>query len=274
MSLAYAPPTDVRTILDENPCVGPRREGGRRFWTMRELKVLDEAYPRGGLEACMPALPGRSASSIYQRAQARGLVSPRGAASPPRNRWTTSDAIDGVIRRAYQRAPTRGDVARLAKTLGRPSWWVSKRAAALGLVAPRFKALPWSAEEIEIATERAHKSPLVIRRALAARGHVRSETAVIVQLKRLGACTEDPDHFTAGGLAKVMGVESKTVGLWIAKGLLKARRRGTDRVAAQGGDQWWISRRQVRAFIVEHVGAVDIRKCDKHWLVDLLARAA
>jgi hypothetical protein len=225
MSLAYTPAVDIRTCLDENPCVGPKKEGGRRFWTTRELKILDEIYPAGGLEACIVALPGRTASSIYNRAGSRGLISPRGVTAEPRQRWTSSEAIDGVIRRAYQRAPTKGDVARLAKTLGRPSWWVSKRASTLGLVQPRFKALPWTEREIEIATELAHRTPHVIRKALAKAGFTRTETAIVVQIKRLGACTEDPDHFTAGGLAKVMGTDSKTVTLWIAKGLLKAKRR-------------------------------------------------
>jgi len=46
---------------------------------------------------------------------------------------------------------------------------------------------------------------------------------------------------------------------------------GTDRVAAQGGDQWWIRIKDVRSFVIEHVFHVDLRKVDKFWFVDLVA---
>lgn len=260
----------LRDQLDENACVGPMRSGAKRFWTGREEKLLRQHYPAGGINACLPVLTGRSASSIYQRAGQLGLRSPKTPVDFRRQRWTSSDAIDAVIRRTYQATPTKGDILRLAKTVGRPRWWVSKRAAALGLVTPRFKAPPWTEAEIELIEGRAHQSPATLRRALKALGYARTETAITVQLKRLGASREDPDHFTARGLASVMGVDVKGVTTWIAKGWLRAKRRGTERVEAQGGDLWWIHRRDVRAFIVENVAAVDLRKVDKFWLVDLL----
>lgn len=69
-----------------------------------------------------------------------------------------------------------------------------------------------------------------------------------------------------------MGVDAKVVTGWITKGWLKAQRRGTDRTEAQGGDQWWIHRRDVRTFIIQNAAAVDLRKIvDKEWFVDLLA---
>lgn len=259
----------IRDALDDNLCVGPMREGARRFWTGREEKLLRQHYPAGGLNACLPVLAGRSASSIYQRAGQLGLRSP--VAPAERQNWTGSEAIDAVIRRAYQTTPTKGDVQRLAKTVGRPRWWVSKRASALGLVTPRFKAPRWTEAENELIESMAHRNPATIRRALKARGYERTETAIIVQLKRLGATREDPDHFTGCGLASVMGVDAKTVSGWIVKGWLRAKRRGTERVTAQGGDEWWIHRRDVRSFIVENVAAVDLRKVDKFWFVDLLA---
>jgi hypothetical protein len=264
-------PAGLRELLDENPCDGPMRSGTKRFWTGREELILRNTYPAKGLPGCIAALPGRSATSIYQRAGKLGLISPRTNPSVPRERWATSDAIDAVIRRAYHTTPTKGDIQRVARTVGRPRWWVSKRASKLGLVTPRFKASPWTEAECELIAGMAHRHPATIRRALARAGFDRTETAISVQLKRLGASTEDPDHFTARGLATVMGVDSKMVTTWILKGWLKAKRRGTDRVAAQGGDEWWIHQRDVRAFVIDNVAAVDLRKIDKFWFVDLLA---
>lgn len=270
---AYAPA--IREMLDDNPIVGELRTGSKRFWTGREIKLLRQHYPLGGVPACLPELTGRTASAIYNRANMEGLGAPASAKHDfRRQRWTKSEAIDAVIRRAYQATPTKGDIQRCAKAVGRPRWWVSRRATAMGLVVPRFKGLPWTEAENELIQSAAHRDPTTIRRMLTSKGFARTETAITVQLKRLGANCEDPDHFTACGLGKVMGVDSHVIAGWIGKGWLRAKRRGTERVAEQGGDQWWIHRRDVRAFIVENVAAVDLRKVDKFWFIDLLAGAA
>lgn len=267
----------IGALLEANPVVGDQRRGSRRFWTGREEKILRDNYPDGGVPACLSLLPGRTAASIYNRAGLLGLVRVDGtgrATGFPRKRWHASAAIDEVIRRCYQGSPSKRDVLRCAQTLGRPRWWVSKRAVRLGLVPPRFKSPPWSEDEYEIAAEHAHRDPAVIRRRLKAAGYDRSETAIMVMLKRRGTPTganADMNHHTGGGLAKLMGVDAKTVTRWIAQGMLKADKRGTARTEAQGGDQWWISRRDVRRFIVENAAAVDIRKVDKTWFIDLLA---
>lgn len=266
----------IRALLDENPIAGEQRAGTKRFWTGRELLLLREHYPKGGVAACLPHLVGRSAGSIYQRAGAIGLKAPATLRRKEafRQRWTGSDAIDDVIRRQYPTCTTPRSVQALARTVGRPRWWVSKRARSLGLVTPRFKEPPWSEAELEIIGNHAHRDPKSIQRRLKSAGYSRTETAIVVKLKREGATREDPDHFTATGLSKLMGIDAKSVTRWIDKGWLKADRRGTDRVEAQGGDQWWIHRRNVRAFILGNASAVDIRKCDKFWLLELLGGPA
>jgi hypothetical protein len=42
-------------------------------------------------------------------------------------------------------------------------------------------------------------------------------------------------------------------------------------VAANGGDEYWIHRHDVRAFVVANVAAVDLRKVEKFWFVEMLA---
>lgn len=242
----------------------------RKEWTNREEKVLREHFPAGGVPACLPLLPGRTESSIYQHAAKLRLKSQK--QTRERQRWITNEYIDAAIRHVYQSDKLHtGVVTKLAKTLGRPTWWVKKRATALGLSTPRFKEPPWTPAEIELLEANAHKHPDRIRLIFKRRGFTRSTTAIVVKMKRLECDRTDHDHFTASALSKLFGVDAKVVTGWIAKGWLKAKRRGTDRVEVQGGDMWWIHRRDVRAFVIDNVAAVDIRKVDKFWFVDLLA---
>jgi hypothetical protein len=264
-------PSGIRELLDANPIVGTARSGPKRFWTGREDKLMRQHYPAGGVSLCLQHLPGRSASSIYNRAGYLGLRKPgKDGKVHQRCKWSTNEAIDSIIRRTFQTNPDKGAVQSCAATVGRPRWWVSKRALALGLVAPRFKEPMWTDIELDLIAEQAHKPPKALRKILAARGFQRTETAIIVKLKRLGIDSSDPNHLNANQLAGAFGVDRKTVGLWISKGLLKAKRR--EKTATD--DFWWIHRRDVRAFVVDNVAIIDLRKVDKFWLVDLLAERA
>src|SRR5690606_10739093 len=49
-------------------------ERTRHFWTTRELKLVEQLYPAGGLPACLAALPNRTAGAIYQKAGVLGLL--------------------------------------------------------------------------------------------------------------------------------------------------------------------------------------------------------
>ena len=121
------------------------------------------------------------------------------------------------------------------------------------------------------ARQRLHDYEIDVGYSVPASWDTRSETAIKVQLRREDADRKDPHHCSASALAQLFGVDPKRVTGWILRGLLKAERRGTDRVATQRGDSWWIHRRAVRRFIIDNASAFDIRKVDKFWFVDLLA---
>ncbi len=264
----------LRRMLDYNPRVGAAKKGSKRFWTTKEIEALTKRYPLKGLAGCLRYLPGRSASTIYQKAHKLGLISPKAKsrkAGIPRNTWKSSPQIDAIIKRKVPEATQKRDILNLAKLLNRPRWWVSKRAAVLGLVEPRFKELPWHKDELEFIESRAHMSPAVLSRTLKTFGYRRTPTAIVVKLKRLGISTEDPNHFTARGLSVIMGVDPTTVSGWIERGLLVATKRGTARLPQQGGDQWWIHRKNARRFVIENAGVIDIRKVDKISFIELLA---
>lgn len=267
LDLIEREPSGIRDLLDANPIIGTARSGAKRFWTGREEKMLRQHYPVGGVSLCLEHLPGRTASSIYNRVGILGLRKPgKDGRVHQRQEWSTNETIDGIIRRTFQTKPDKGAVQDCAVTVGRPRWWVSKRAIALGLVAPRFKEPAWTTDELDLITEQAHKSPAALRKMLARRGFERTETAIVVKLKRLAVDKTDPHHMNANQLAQAMGVDRKTIANWIAKGWLKASRRE----ASETDDFWWIKRRDIAAFISDNVATVDIRKVDKFWFVDLL----
>lgn len=260
-------PMDAASVAAALPpplVIAPRP---RVEWTTREVTVVREHYPTGGVPACAPILPRRSYTAIHQMASKLGLLK---TDRRKFTRWTTDEHIDAAIRRTYIENPAKGAIDALAITLMRPRCWVSARARKLGLVQPRFKELPWTQVELDLIADNATKNNQTIARLLKRRGFNRTPTAIVVKLKRLHADRTDLDHYTGRGLADLMGVDSKTVTGWIHKGWLVAKRRGTDRVETQGGDQHWIHRRAVRRFITENTGAVDIRKVDKFWFIDLL----
>jgi hypothetical protein len=240
----------------------------RYYWTMAEIKIVREHYPIGGVNACRAHLPDRTEGAIHQQARGLGLWAPKG--KKPAQPYATSPEIDRAIIECYQTRTERGAIKALAAKLLRPFWWVKKRAIALGIAQPATREPDWSAAEIELLRAHAHKNEHVIRRLFARHGFKRTATAIVVKRKRLQCDSTDPDHYTARQLSLEFGVDSSTITKWIERGLLKAKRRGTERTAVQGGDMWWIKRRDVRDFVADNAGAVDLRKVNKVWFIDLL----
>jgi len=248
--------------------VAPKK---RREWTTKEEAYLKAHYVQDGCESCSTAL-GRSMASVYDHARALKLHKPRPDGSGPfKPKWTTTEQIDAVIRRAYTADATPGMVERAALACGRPRWWVSKRATAMGLVAPRFKEANWTPEEEAILHAMGSKSPQAIRHALKRRGFIRTDNAISIRMKRLKVDRTDDNVFGCSELSEAFGVHSTTIVKWITKGHLKASRKGTARTEAQHGDLWAIKRDDVRQFVLENVALIDIRKVEKHWFVDLVA---
>lgn len=241
----------------------------RYHWTTTEIAVVKTHYSVGGVDACLALLPNRTSSGVYQQAAKLGLRAP-GVVTVRRKHHSTNEQIDAEIRRVYTSSPTRSSVSNLAASLDRPRWWVSKRAQQLGIVAPRFKESAWTSDELAIVESNATKRLETIQRAMKRAGYDRTCTAIKLQIKRKHIEHVDEDNLTARGLAVVMGIDSKTIARWIEHEGLTARRRGTDRTAAQGGDMWQINRRTFRLWLKDHAQCVDLRKVDKFAFFDLI----
>lgn len=178
--------------------------------------------------------------------------------------------IDAIIRAAYlrQRNGDRSALKAASRKLGWSPSAVSKRGAELGIT--RVKERPWTQQEEDLLERFGHLAPSGIRLRFAQAGFSRSIAAIQVRLNRC-RIKANLDGYSACRLAEAFGVDVHKVLLWIRRGLLKAERRGTERTAAQGGDIWWISHREVRRFVLRAPGELDLARVEKIWFLDLVS---
>ncbi len=202
-----------------------------------------------------------------------GLAEPRAverrrsipAAKATRSRYHWTPEIDEMIRQAHNGADYKstGAVRRLAARLGFPLRVVSRRAERLGV--SRIVVERWSDEETAVVRRNAHLSPIVIVRKLRKAGYRRTLCAVV---NKIQAGRIRREGYSAEELAELMHVNARTISRWIESGKLKAQR--VEKSNAAEGFYWFIRPRVLRRFLIEHLGEVEIRRCDKYWLVDLL----
>lgn len=239
-----------------------------KFWTTAEDRTLRRFYPVEGA-AVIDRLPGRSKTAIATRASTIGLrfLGPK-RGKPQMYRLT--DEIRTSLRRAY--VDRDRTLAEVSAEHGVPRWRLKRWAADMGLTRPAAKEPAWSEDEIELLKRLVGRDVEYVQRRFRAAGFHRTLTALQVKRKRLSLPARAPGFYSATELAKQMGVDAGTVSMWIRNGWMEARRRGTDRTEAQGGDMWWIREDEARAFIIGNPHLVDLRKIrDTEWFLHLVA---
>lgn len=127
----------------------------------------------------------------------------------------------------------------------------------------------WSEAEKEIVLTCAHLTLKHIARKFREGGFARSENAIKLFITRKLGCKPRVDY-SLTMLSRLLGIDSHTVMRWVSIGLLKAERKGTMRIAAQGGDSYLITPEDAREFVIGYLHLVDFRKVDKYWLTELL----
>jgi hypothetical protein len=190
-----------------------------------------------------------------------------------RKEYIFTSLMDEAIRKDYRTGTGNGEVKRLAEILKIPRWRITRRAREIGAYEPKVKEPDWSEREITVLERNAHKNPETIRRSLLKHGYKRSIAGIILKRKRL-RLPSNLEGYSACKLAECFGVDNKVITRWIEKGWLKAEKRGTRRTEKQGGDAYYIKEKDIRQFIVESIGVIDIRKVEKTWFVDVVANAA
>lgn len=247
-----------------------------RFWTDAEKDVVKRYYPTGGSAACLAHLgPHRTPSGVYQQAKRQLLTFPQGMADYKgvNGKVEVPADIDDILRREYelQDGKKRGAINAIADKLHLPRWWVTTRAIKLGLTMPHKKEPPWTAAEEALL----HKVPLhdLERSARMFREHgfQRSPSAIKVKATRLDISRRFREGFSAGQAAAVVGFDGKIMATYCIEGACRATRRADNRLPQQGGARWVITREDLRSFVLEHLGRIDLRKVDKLAFVQLIA---
>lgn len=238
-----------------------------RDWRTTELATLRAVYPMGGADGVRAVLPHRTLAAIRAKASAERIRCKRPSTQGLRfaRIYPQRDDIDTAIREGYMHAKAKGDIKALAARIGRPDWWVQKRAATLGLTRTnRTRLDSWTAAELQILEDFASCTIRVLAQKLRQAGHRRTETAVAVKLKRLQIDRTDPDRWSATALAPMLGVNPATISDWIERRGLPATRMG------EGRGTLMIERRHLRGWIARNPRYIDLRRVDQPWFMELV----
>lgn len=173
-----------------------------------------------------------------------------------------TERTDDECRRLYD--GTSASIDRIAARTGFPRHAVKSRARKLGLC--RFKEPRWTPEEQAWLRDNIAGTAWKV---LASHLH-RTETAVKVMAKRLGASRLDAETYTANALAEILGVDGHRVLRWIEAGMLTAKRdRQEERVP------YTIEPGAIRRFILQYPGEIDLRRIEgagyKATFLDIIA---
>lgn len=240
-------------------------------WRVTEIAVLREHYPSKGRDGVHLLLPHRTVASIGAKARMLGIKCKRASTLGLRfpRLYPQRDDIDAMIREAYSTAARKGDIAAAAARIGRPAWWVHKRACDLGCArSSRTRIDAWTKPELALLEEWASCDSRVIAKKLRAAGFKRTPIAVSVKLKRLEIDRHDPDRWNATQVAPLLGVDPATVHDWIARRGLKATQNKANGVQT-------IERKHLRAWVATHQQFINLRRVDQPWFMELaFGRAA
>uniref|UniRef100_A0A6H2A099 Putative DNA binding, helix-turn-helix domain containing protein n=1 Tax=viral metagenome TaxID=1070528 RepID=A0A6H2A099_9ZZZZ len=187
-----------------------------------------------------------------------------------RARYVITPEMHERIEKVYKRDTGNGQVAALAKALGLPRWKVTRYAISQGWIAKQKKEPYWTEEETDLLQKLARYSPRVIRHKMIYRGYIRTETAIVLKMKRM-SMRQNLEGHSARDVARCLGVDDHFVTRAIKAGHLKATRRGLARTDRQGGDHWYIRDKAIKDYILSCLHEIDIRKVNKYWFVDMVS---
>ena len=176
-----------------------------------------------------PRFCGKPCMTVGMAGQARRPV-----------KYVITPEMHAQIEKVYKRDSGNGQVAALAKALRLPRWKVTRYAISQGWVAKQRREPNWTEAETEQLQKLARYSIPGIRRKMAEKGYKRSETAIVLKLKRMNRRQNLTGH-SARDVARCLGVDDHFVTRAIRAGRLRATRRGTARTDRQGvitGGYW------------------------------------
>jgi hypothetical protein len=152
-------------------------------------------------------------------------------------------------------------VAHIAQTFGWPRWVITRRAAMLGLCYPADHR-DWNKKEADFVSFHAgHRTTHWMAKQLG-----RTETAVVLKLKRLHISRAMRSGCTLRDLEACFGTDHHVIERWVKKGWLRVRQLSPEVAKSK----WQVSEKWVFDFIKTHPMAFRLDKVDQLWFMDLV----
>ena len=152
-----------------------------------------------------------------------------------------------------------------------PRWHIRHIAQSNGWA--RTKEPNWlPAEEEWLAQNYPRKGMVAIQKGLRRinGGTLRTPTAITLKKKRLHI-NKRSDGLTMRMMEDLLGADHHKIARWMTLGLLKAKRKGTERKETQGGDMWHFEILKVRKFIISNPTEIDIRRVEPVSFIHLVS---
>ena len=174
------------------------------------------------------------------------------------------------IKRIYANGVGKGQVNKMASKIGVPRTKITSFAKEMGWL-PKSNSKDysylWGEDELEIVEKNSHCAPITVHRRLKSAGFYRTISAIEIKRTQLRVC-QNRKYMTANDLADCMGVDVHNILSAIKnKKLIAGTRPGYTgtRVA------YMIKDPDIKRYIKNWLPEINIKYCDKYWLVDLLA---
>lgn len=187
----------------------------------------------------------------------------RGKAWVGRRKYIWTPERDQILRDSY-----KSNATAFATRWGWPKHVVVKRAQQLGLC--RVKEKPWSkAEDAFIVQWAGSRTSKWIARQL----RTRTETAIVVRLRRMNISRRLQEGLTMGQLEQALGVDHRVIAGWVRSGRLPAQRVESDRTPQQGGLRYVFHEDDVTRFILTNPTSFRLDRVDQVWFMGLMREA-
>lgn len=128
---------------------------------------------------------------------------------------------------------------------------------------------PWEEKEIDIIENHGEKSLRAIRVRLKKAGFCRSPCAIETKLSLLRIRATRTDYITLADFSARMGYDPKSADRWVKRGLIKTKKQVMTSRSSGIGFRY-ISRNEIKNFLIDHPAAYDHRRIDWNWALDIL----
>jgi len=175
--------------------------------------------------------------------------------------WTPGR--DAIMRREYD-PRVRGRAQEIADKFGWPDWAIKKRAIYLGLTHTEDRRKWTEEEERFLLLHAGHRHVHWMAKQLN-----RTETSVVVKLKRLKISRAMREGYTLRELELCFGTDHRVIDRWRREGKLRVKKRPY-KTGGLYREPWAVTDAAILEFIRDYPLAFRLDKVDQVWFMDLM----